>query len=217
MLLVLVYQLANCYGLKQSPKTGILNRVGKKLRLMKVSILSFLLFSCLFAFSNTSSTPSSLESVSKNSKTYNSLLEFFNSYDTTLLKSGDESVIVDYLKEKNIQIISYLQQNYRQFGSLENIDPESPDVQIFGYYYAIMEANNFQPYDVSEAGRMAIPGWLACAVDVIGAGSGIYELISGAAFESYGAAWALIKRLVKRYVGWLGVAYTLYEIATDCF
>jgi hypothetical protein len=183
---------------------------------MKSFTTSVLLFCFLLVFSRTNASGINFSNETSSPK-YGKLLEFFKSYDRTVLKSNDEEEVSAYLILKNKEILSYLQENYPQFGSLEDVDVNDPSVQIFGFYYAVMEANNFEPYEMNENSRVQIPQWLTCAIEVIGAGSGIYNLINGSAFASYASAWAIVKKLVLRYVGWLGVAYTLYEISETCF
>jgi hypothetical protein len=87
------------------------------------------------------------------------------------------------------------------------------DFVIFGFVYAMAEYGGYM--EASPVAR-GIPGWLQCVSGILGVSS-IYELVSSAGTATYGSTWSTIKKLAKRYVGWLGVGLALWEIPTECF
>jgi hypothetical protein len=142
------------------------------------------------------------------------LLELYKNLDGKILTSGDENAVKSYLVEKNKQIFSYLKTKYPKFESLDGIDVNDENFIVFGLVYALAEHGGY--LQSVEARPVGIPGWLQCVGGVLGV-TEIYGLISGASTMTYGTAWGIVKKLVKRYVGWLGVGLALWEIATECF
>jgi len=157
---------------------------------------------------------------SENSK----LSDLFINLDTEILDNGSDSEKESYLISFNSDIKSYLVKNYpTQVGEVAKID--SSDMTIFhlGLVHALAEENNFKELEGLEFANMAgNQVWLECAWDTIAA---VYSI--EALYNSYvtlftqGATWStvwpVVRNMVRRYAGWVGVAIIAYEIAADCF
>lgn len=142
------------------------------------------------------------------------LFDLYKNLDESILKSGDENAVKTYLVAKNKQILSYLEINYPQLGSLQGIDINHEDFIVFGLVYALAEYGGYLQSTVAKPAP--IPSWIQCVGGVLGV-TAIYELITGAGAASYTTTWSVIRKLAKRYAGWLGVGLALWEIATECF
>jgi hypothetical protein len=146
------------------------------------------------------------------------LIDIYTSLDESILKSGNEKAVKAYLVDKNMQILNYLHTNYPESGTIDGtndiISINDEDFIVFGLVYALAEYGGYLQSGVAKAAE--IPGWIQCIGGVLGVGA-MYELISGAATATYASTWKIIKKIAKRYAGWLGVGLALWEIATECF
>lgn len=144
------------------------------------------------------------------------LIDIFKSCDPRILQSNDEEAISKYLKEKNKEIILYLSRNYPQFGPIDSVDTNDPSTVLLGLFYAVAEANNFQPFDKEPSLQKPLPAWLRCTVDVCLGYFDIREIIGGLGTFEFGTVWKVIKTSIKKYVGFLGAAILIYDIITEC-
>ncbi len=150
------------------------------------------------------------------------LIDIFSSMDTNILKCQDESVVSNYLIQKNQEIIEYIGLNYESFAPyLDSVDLASPDATLFGLVCAIYEANDFEPIDTSNSGGQnftQLPAWFNCTMSVIGVVAGIDQVFATLGTFSFGSAWTLVKFIVRKYVfGWFGLAYAVYSVIHECF
>ncbi len=144
------------------------------------------------------------------------LFDLFKSMDQEILKSNDESKVQGYLIKKNSEIRTYLAQTYPKRDA-ESLDINDPDFTGIALLFAMLELNNFE-----TTVQRQMPAWLACAGGVVGTIFGVdgiveefASIVSGNA--SFSTTWALVKKIIRRYAGWLGVAYAVYEVVTECF
>lgn len=181
-------------------------------------IFAVLLTTSVFAYGNISGNntnfakPSNSFSVT-NKCNESKLIDIYKSVDGKILNSGDEKMVRAYLIDINKKVATYLQTNYPQLGPTDVFNVEDVDFAVFGLVYALAEYGGHME---SSTVSREIPAWLQCVGGVLGV-TAIYELVSGAATATYASTWSVVKKLVKRYVGWLGVGLALWEIATECF
>ncbi len=186
-------------------------------------------------------TSSTLKSSNKKSK-YNSIKEIINAtgkskltnfitklktkYNARTIEQLEgipndallEEEAAQILQPMNSEILTYLSETYPQFGSTSMIDINDPDFFYFAIVYSLAEQSGFiNPANSTNlTAQREIPAWIQCVGGVLGV-TAIYELVSGAATATYSSTWSVIKRLAKRYAGWIGVGLALWEISTECF
>ncbi len=177
------------------------------------------IFSALFIFVSIISFSSPLVIASKKSSTQSSiqnhegqLIDIFKSMDKSILKSSDEKLISEYLIGKNNEIVKYLINKYPQKLPMDSIDVNDPMCIYFGLFMAMVESNQINE---GEAGKMA--PWLECVGGVVFGAIGVYDIIHQAQNLSFNGAWSLVKKLVRRYLGWWSAAVCIYDIVTTCF
>lgn len=155
------------------------------------------------------SKPFSISTVSNEQK----LIDIYKKLDGNILKSKDEKMVRAYLIEINKKVAEYLRTHYLHLGSTDFFDVEDVDFAIFGLVYGLAE---YGGYMESTTLSKEIPAWLQCVGGILGI-TAIYELVRDAATATYANVWSIVKKLVKRYVGWIGVGIALWEISTECF
>jgi hypothetical protein len=185
----------------------------KKISLLALIILLFSNINAIaIGFSNANSI------VTPKINNYNSMKEFLNSWDLKMKNETDESVVSNYVKGKNQEMIRYINAKYPKIGATE-LDANDPDLIILGQVIMIAEENNFKPLP-SQNERMA--PWLQCALDVVwgylnivDAYNEIVAVFTGGGSSS--AVWTVIKKQIKRHLSWIGAIYAVGEIISDCF
>ena len=156
--------------------------------------------------------------LTQNQRQEQNLLDIYKNLDKEILNSGDEKQIKHYLINKNKEIAEYLINKYPKLGSFDELEYDiigDIDFSTFGVIYAIAEHAGLLDINKESISTNRNAFW-ECVGGVLGI-TAIYDLISGASGATYGSTWSVVKKLVKRYVGWIGVGYALYEIATTCF
>lgn len=143
------------------------------------------------------------------------LIDIYKNLDKEILNGGNEKQIQEYLIKVNNQTIDYLAKNYPDLGILDHDNVNDVDFAVFGLVYALAEHFGYLGSNTNIVSAERESFW-QCVGGVLGI-TAIYDLVSGASTATYSSTWSVVKKLVKRYVGWIGVGYALYEIATNCF
>ncbi len=162
---------------------------------------------------------------------YLALEQFFNSYDTAVLRRLKSPVIVkeveeaartgspdlEYMQQKNVQLISLLQVINPVVYSPALMNP-ADEMVVFAGVFELYKEMQIQGKQVS--GRMQIP-W-ECIKDVIvGAFNVATIIIEFQTMVESNATWSTIRpflwRNLRRYGGWFMVAGVIWDIATECF
>lgn len=130
-----------------------------------------------------------------------------------------ESEAQQILQPVNANILTYLSETYPQLGSTSMIDVNDPDFTYFVQVYSIAEQSGFivpaNATGLTPASR-EIPTWLRCTVDIVIGYFDIVSLIQGLGTFEFGSVWTVVKSAVKKYLGWVGAAILMYDIATEC-
>lgn len=158
------------------------------------------------------------------------LHDLFKNLDKVKLKSKDETEVIKYITEKNIEIKNYLVSTYPK-EEFEALNVNDPGTLIIGLMTAVAEVNNFQPIEkivVTNSGPSAnfssdtfLPQWAACAMEVI---TGAFDVVG--LYNSYvtlftgSATWTsvagIVGRTLLRQFGWFAAAYMVYDIVNTC-
>lgn len=148
-----------------------------------------------------------------------SLIDIFRTMDTSILYSGNEETISNYLIQKNQEIISYISTNYENPEFIvASLDPNDVSTTYFGLVCAFYEANNFQPIENNVAAPEDLPQWFTCALNVVGVTSGLSEVFATLGTFSWGSALTVVKFIVKKYVfGWFTAMTAIAGIIRECF
>jgi hypothetical protein len=142
------------------------------------------------------------------------LLNYYKTFDPQILKSGDEVKIKAYLDKKALVIYNYIKKNYQDTicGLSEG---KSANIILGGLVLAIHEQNNngnggLIRYQASSANTQT--RLLHCAVAVLTGYESIQKLFSGtASLMTATEVISILKGMLTRYVGYIGIAVTVYE------
>jgi hypothetical protein len=143
------------------------------------------------------------------------LLNYYKTFDPQILKSGDEIKIKAYLDKKALVIYNYIKTNYQDTicGLSEG---KSANIILGGLVLAIHEQNNsgnaglirYQANTASNASSRA----LSCALSALSGYEGFEKLFSGTAnLMTAMDLLAILKGVLKRYIGYIGIAVAVYE------
>jgi hypothetical protein len=142
------------------------------------------------------------------------LLNYYKSFDPQILKSGDEVKIKAYLDKKAVVIYNYIKTNY-QDTICELSEGKSANIILGGLVLAIHEQNNsgngglirYQPNMTAIQSRL-----MHCALMAVTGYDGIEKLLSGTASLMTGTeVLVILKGILRRYVGYIGIAIAVYE------
>jgi len=139
------------------------------------------------------------------------LTRIFTSLNTNILKSKDERTISNYLTPINNQSVDYVLHTYR-VNLLDFYDRDDATLTFVGCLVACNEVY----HNPSETQRPYIGQLISCFMEGFGIANladFISQAISGEMTVS--TILGIIKKFVKRYVGWIGLAVGIYE-AGDC-
>jgi hypothetical protein len=143
------------------------------------------------------------------------LLNYYKTFDPQILKSGDEVKIKAYLDKKALVIYNYIKKNYQDTicGLSEG---KSANIILGGLVLAIHEQRNngntgLIRYQVSMASSASSRA-LSCALSALSGYEGFEKLFSGtASLMTAMDMLAILKGVLKRYIGYIGIAVAVYE------
>ena len=182
---------------------------------MKTKIFSFtavLLFMCFIIYSCRKSNKETIQQESIPEK--GTLLSYYKTFDPQILKSGDESKIKIYLDKKAQVIFNYIKTNY-QDTICGLSDGKSANIILGGLALAIYEQNKkgaagLIRYQISAASTET--RLLHCAFAVLTGYESIQKIFSGtASLMTATEVISILKGMLTRYVGYIGIAVTVYE------
>ncbi len=188
----------------------------QKLYTMKTKIFSFtavLLFMCFIIYSCRKSNNETILQESIPEK--GTLLSYYKTFDPQILKSGDESKIKIYLDKKAQVIFNYIKTNY-QDTICGLSDGKSANIILGGMVLAIHEKNksgnsSLIRYQVNTASTSSSRA-LSCALSALSGYEGFEKLFSGTAnLMTAMDLLAILKGILKRYIGYIGIAVAVYE------
>lgn len=122
------------------------------------------------------------------------------------------------LQPINVDVLTYLQTTYPQFGSTEMIDVNDPDFVLFAQVYSVAEQMGVLSTTNSTTQQLVIgiPTWLRCTVGVIGGFFNVMDIINGLGTFEFSTVWKAVKSAARKYLGWMGAAILIYDITTQC-
>jgi hypothetical protein len=142
------------------------------------------------------------------------LLSYYKTFDPQILQSGDEIKIKAYLDKKALVIYDYIKTNY-QDTICTLADGKAANIILGGLALAIYEQNKngnsgLVRYQVSSATTQT--RLLHCAVSVLTGYESIQKIFSGtASLMTATEVLSILKGMLTRYVGYIGIAVTVYE------
>jgi hypothetical protein len=142
------------------------------------------------------------------------LLSYYKTFDPQILQSGDEAKIKAYLDKKALVIYDYIKTNY-QDTICTLADGKAANIILGGLALAIYEQNKngnsgLVRYQVSSATTQT--RLLHCAVSVLTGYESIQKIFSGtASLMTATEVLSILKGMLTRYVGYIGIAVTVYE------
>jgi hypothetical protein len=189
----------------------------------RVMLFSALLLVSLAGFSHTKGLiePGKPLFKARGLKNEMKLIDIIASVDKTKIDpaTADGERAKDHLATKNEEIIKYIKTKY-QFNDISDpMDAKDNATTIFGLVCTMYEENEFKPF--SSGGEIAhrnLPAWLECTFSVLGAVSGVSQILQELGTFSWGSTWKLVKFVVKKYgLGWFGTISAVYAVITTCF
>jgi hypothetical protein len=142
------------------------------------------------------------------------LLSYYKTFDPQILRSGDELKIKAYLDKKALVIYDYIKTNY-QDTICSLADGKAANIILGGLALAIYEQNKkgnsgLVRYQISSATTQT--RLLHCAVSVLTGYESIQKIFSGtASLMTATEVLSILKGMLTRYVGYIGIAVTVYE------
>jgi hypothetical protein len=147
------------------------------------------------------------------------LLNYYKSFDPEILNSGDTFKIKVYLDKKAAVIYEYLKTNYHD--TICSIsDGKSANIILGGLVIAIHEQNQYgntsllmtKSNSLLRTNSAPYSQAIHCALAAVTGYEGIEKLLTGTASLMSGTeVLALLKGVLKRYVGYIGIAIAVYE------
>ena len=139
---------------------------------------------------------------------YERLSDLFKTLDPRLLQSRDELAVAEYLTQLNAEIVSYVLTQYGEdlTGSFALDDPN-----LFCAGLLIAYAEDYAGVD--PATRAPVVDCLLDAFGVSDIVNQINDILDGNG--SITVSIQIIKKIGRRYLGWIGLAVAVYEFG-DC-
>jgi hypothetical protein len=149
------------------------------------------------------------------------LLNYYKTFDPQILNSGDEQKIKPYLDKKAKVIYNYIKTNY-QDTICGLSDGKAANIILGGLVLAIHEKTNSvnkslfinQSNSILRNNSAPSPSSQAmhCALFAVTGYDGVEKLLSGTtALMSGTEVLAILRSILKRYVGYVGIAIAVYE------
>jgi hypothetical protein len=131
-----------------------------------------------------------------------------------------EAEAAEIVTPVNQQALTYLSQNYPQFGSTSMVDINDPNFTYFAEVYNVAEGEGLivpTGNSTPTVATQAIPAWVTCVSSIVSGFFSIEDLIKGLGTFEFGTVWTVVKFAIKKYAGWFAAAVLIYEVATNCF
>jgi hypothetical protein len=169
------------------------------------------------------------------------LEEFFLSFSLSELQNSDSIEVENYLKGKNQELLNYLSANFSTTFNPDSVSNDSVTLMWAGFIHMLAEGEGAfnESFPIASAKFLehgpkadlvsffqlkskanfrlewsCVRGILEAAFDITSLIEDYVALING------GGTWKSVGRLIwrtaKRYLGWLGVAGVIYDVATNC-
>ncbi len=147
---------------------------------------------------------------------YESMKDFFKSWDSKMKDEKDESKAYEYVKMKNAEMIKYLMKKYPKIQA-EKLDANDLDLVFFGSLIMLAEENEYQPITEANAPRSTIRCLIELVIGYIGikeAYDGIIKLFSGELTAMEGLAF--LKPFIKTKLGILSAIFFVADFFQNC-
>jgi hypothetical protein len=182
---------------------------------MKTKIFSFIAVFLLISIIIFSCRKSNTQAINQEAfPAKGNLLSYYKTFDPQILRSGDELKIKAYLDKKALVIYDYIKSNY-QDTICSLADGKAANIILGGLALAIYEQNKngntgLVRYQVSMTATQS--RLMHCALMAVTGYDGIEKLLSGTASLMTGTeVLGLLKGILRRYVGYIGIAIAVYE------